>query len=304
MSPTLTHRLEYLALRGAVGTLAPLGPSRAGRFAQLLGDLGYLLGLRRGVVRRQIAAAFPELDADGVTRIARESYRNLGRVAVEAAVLSRGTRADVLALFTDSPQWRVVEEALARGRGLILMAGHLGNWELSGAYVAARGAKVTAIARGMANPLSDGFFRRTRERLGMSIVHDREAVRRVPRILDDKESVGILADQATVGLASTFVPFFGRPAKTPRGAAVFALRCGAPVVMIHAVRRDNDRYEFIAEEIAVTDSGDRERDVDAIIVRFTQALERRVREMPGQYFWQHRRWKHQPPDTPAHLREP
>jgi KDO2-lipid IV(A) lauroyltransferase len=303
--PTLAHRLEYAALRGVTGLLAPLGPRWGGRVAGAITRLGYFpFGVRRGVVERQIRAAFPELRAGEVARIARESYANLGRVAIEAVLLSRGAAADVLAAFRTSPTWEIVESAMARGRGLIFVSGHLGSWELSGAYIAARGVRVHAIARGMANPLSDAFFRQTRERLGMRIMHDRDAVRRVPRLLRDGDAVGILSDQATVGLASTFVPFFGRPAKTPRGAAVFALRGNVPVLYIQAVRQDDGRYEFVAEEIAVTQSGDRERDSDEIIVRFSEALERMVRRYPGQYFWQHRRWKHQPPDTPPELREP
>ena len=77
-----------------------------------------------------------------------------------------------------------------------------------------------------------------------------------------------------------------------------------PVVLIQALRQADGRYVFHAEDIAVTHSGDRERDVDDIVRRFSEALERLVRRHPGQYFWQHRRWKHQPPDTPPHLREP
>ena len=305
MRPTLLHRLEYAALRGVTGVLAPLGVGAGSRVAAAIGSLGYSpLGIRRGVTERQIAAAFPELDRAGVARVARASYRNLGRVAVEAALLARGSAQEVLALFQPSPSWGIVERALAHGRGLILVAGHLGNWELSGAYVAARGVSVHAVARGMANPLSDAFFRRTRERLGMQIMHDRDAVRRVPRVLRKGHAVGILADQATVGLASTYVPFFGRPAKTPRGAAVFALRGGVPIVLIQAVRQPDGRYEFVAEEIPVTHTGDRERDIDDIILRFSQALERMVRQYPGQYFWQHRRWKHQLPGTPPELGEP
>jgi len=304
-TPTTAHRLEYAALRGAVGVLAPLGVETAAGVAARLASLAWApLRIRRGVVERQIAAAFPELDRRSVERIARASYRNLGRVALEATLISRGGTHAVLARFRDSPDWVVVERALGRGRGLIFVSGHLGNWELSGAYIAARGVSFHAIARGMANPLADGFFRRTRERLGMRIMHDQEAVRRVPRVLAAGEAVGILSDQATVGLASTFVPFFGRPAKTPRGAAVFALRCDAPIVYVQAVRHDDGRYEFTAEELPVTHTGDRERDVDDIILRFSQALERMVRRYPAQYFWQHRRWKHQPSDTPTELREP
>jgi KDO2-lipid IV(A) lauroyltransferase len=302
--PTLSHRLEYAALRAFLAVLAPLGVRRGAAVAGAIARFGYWpLGIRAGVVRRQIAAAFPDLSVDQVRALARESYDNLGRVAVEASLLSRSPER-VLEQFSDSPQWSVVERAHAKGKGLVLMAGHLGNWELSGAYVAARGVPVHPIARGMSNPLSDRFIRRTRERLGMHVMHDQESVRKAPRALREGAAVGFLSDQATVGLASTFVPFFGRPAKTPRGAAVFALRLGAPVVLIQAIRRGDGRYEFMAEELEVTDTGDRERDVDALIVRFTESLERLVRRHPGQYFWQHRRWKHQPADTPAHLREP
>jgi Kdo2-lipid IVA lauroyltransferase/acyltransferase len=303
--PTLTHRLEYAALRVFSAALSLLDVREASRGAGAFAELGYApLGIRRGVTERQISAAFPEWDAEKIEETARESYRNLGRVAIEATMLSRGTAKDVLALFGASPTWSVAEAALAKGRGVIFVAGHLGNWELSGAYVAARDVPVHPIARGMSNPLSDAFFRRTRERLGMHIMHDQEAVRRVPRVLRDGHTVGFLSDQATVGLASTFVPFFGRPAKTPRGAAVFALRADIPVVMIHAVRQRDERYEFVAEELPVTHTGDRERDVDDVMIRFSEALERMVRKYPGQYFWQHRRWKHQPDDTPPDLREP
>lgn len=304
-SPTLVQRIEYVAFRAFVGTLAPLGVRGAAAASGAIATLGYRpFGIRRGVVERQVAAALPELDRAAVRRIARASYDNLGRVAVEATLLARRGPAAVLARFADSPDWAVVERAHANGKGVVLVAGHLGNWELSGAYVAARGIPCHPIARGMSNPLSERFFRRTRERLGMQVMHDQEAVRRVPRVLDAGGTVGFLSDQATVGLASTFVPFFGRPAKTPRGAAVFALRAEAPVVLIQALRRADGRYQFHAEEIAATHSGDRERDVDEIIVRFSAALERLVRRYPDQYFWQHRRWKHQPADTPPHLREP
>ena len=305
MPPTLVHRIEYGALRLFSGALSLLDIREASRAAAAFTELGYSpLGIRRGVTERQIAAAFPEWSAERVEEVARESYRNLGRVAIEATLLSRGTAGDVLALFGPSPTWNVMETALAKGRGVILVAGHLGNWELSGAYVAARGVPVYPIARGMSNPLSNAYFRRTRERLGMHIMHDQEAVRRVPRVLRDGHTVGFLSDQATVGLASTFVPFFGRPAKTPRGAGVFALRGDYPVLLIQAVRQSDGLYEFVTEEIPVTHSGDRERDVDDVMLRFSQALERLVRQYPGQYFWQHRRWKHQPDDTPAELREP
>jgi len=304
-SPSLAHRLEYGSLRALVGVLGAMRRGRALAVGAAIGMLGYRpFRIRRRVSERQIAAAFPELAAADVSAIARASYAHLGRVAAETALLSRMQGRDVLDLFAEVSGWDVLERLLARGRGLIAVTGHIGNWELGGAYVAARGLQVDAVVRRMGNPLFDAYLTRTRVRLGMTVVPDRDAVRRTPRTLQAGGVVAFLADQSGLHLASTFVPFFGRPAKTPRGPAVFALRLGVPVVFGAALRRADGRYRFLFEEIPVAESGDREHDVDALVAAYTLALERRVREAPEQYFWQHRRWKRQPEDTPPELRDP
>lgn len=302
---SLAHKAEYAALRAVVGVLGRMDWQTAGDVGAKIGALGYRpLGIRRGVVERQIAAAFPGLDDADVARIARAAYRHLGRTSIEAALLARLGRDAVLDLFEGVDEWSLVEDALGRGRGLILVTGHLGNWELGGAYIAARGIPVDAIARRMSNPLFDRYLTETRSRIGMVVVHDADAVRRTPRSLRDNRAVAFLSDQGVMGLASTFVPFFGRPAKTPRGPAVFALRLGVPVVFGTAVRQPSGKYRLAFESIPVEETGDRDRDVDAIVARYTATLERWVRRYPEQYFWHHRRWRRQPPDTPPELREP
>ena len=99
--------------------------------------------------------------------------------------------------------------------------------------------------------------------------------------------VAFLADQGVLGLASTFVPFFGRPAKTPRGPAVFALRLDVPVVFGVALRQPSGKYRLVFEPVKVENTGDRDRDVDAIVAGYTATLERWVRRYPEQYFWHH-----------------
>ena len=299
------HRIEYGALRGALGAFSLLGWKRASTLGGKLATLGYRpFNVRRGVVQRQIAAAFPGLPESEVERIARAAYDSLGRTSVEAALLPTLQPGGVLDLFDEPEGWRAVEEAKALGKGIILVAGHLGNWELTGAYIAARGIPLEAIARRQENPLFDAFVTRARERLGMHIVTDAEAVRRTPRALKEGHAVGFLIDQGVLGLASTHVPFFGRPAKTPRGPAVFALRLGAPVVFVTALRQPDGRYKPMFERVETPVTGDRETDVDAIVANYTSVLERWVRRAPEQYFWHHRRWKWQPVDTPLELREP
>jgi KDO2-lipid IV(A) lauroyltransferase len=200
--------------------------------------------------------------------------------------------------------WEVIAKALSRGRGVIIVSGHLGNWELGAAYMASRGVRMDAVARRMQNLMFDDYLTETRERLGVRVVHDSDAVKRVPRLLRDGAAVGFLFDQGAAGLASTWVPFFGRYAKTPRGPAVFALRLDTPVVFTCAVREPSGRYSMKFEEIVVPRTGDREKDVDAIVSEYTNTLERWIRKYPEQYFWHHRRWKHQRPGTPPELGDP
>lgn len=301
----VAHYAEYFGLRGAVALMKRLSLRRAGDVGEWIGRLGYSpFAVRRAVVERQIGAAFPGLAEPEVKRIARESYEHLGRTTIETALLPACSREEVLELVDYIEGWDVLERARAAGRGLMIVSGHLGNWELGGAYVAARGVALEAVARRMQNPLFDRYLTQTRARIGMSVIHDADAVRRVPRAMKEGHAVAFLIDQGAVGLASTWVPFFGRHAKTPRGPAVFALRLRTPLLFATAVRNSSGRFSLHFEELPVRRTDDLEADVDAIVAAYTSALERAVRRHPEQYFWHHRRWKHQRPGTPPELGDP
>jgi Kdo2-lipid IVA lauroyltransferase/acyltransferase len=293
---TLAHRAEYAALRGVASALRGLGVRGAGSVGARIGGLGFSpFKIRRGVAEEQIAKAFPELDRQQVSETARKSYEHLGRTSMETAILPGQSRQQIISLVEQVDGWNIVEERLARGNGLILVSGHLGNWELGGAYLAARGLPISVVARHMANPLVDRYLTNTRQQIGLEVIHDEAAVRRVPRALRAGRAVAFLVDQAAIGLASTWVNFFGRQAKTPRGPAVFALRLDTPVVFGGIVRLPNGRFKFSFEAVDVPRAGVLDQDVDAIVQAYTQTLETFVRKTPEQYLWQHRRWKHLPP---------
>ncbi len=263
-----------------------------------LGVLGYRLGIRARVVETQIAFAFPEYDAARIHDVAVLAYENLGRTSIEAAIMEHRSPADLIALFEQVDGWEHLDAALAGGRGALLVTGHLGNWELGGSYIAARGVPVDAIARHMSNRIFERYLTRVRQSFGVTVVFDEEAVRTTPRSVRANRVVGFLSDQGVLGLASTFVPFFSRLAKTPRGPAVFALRLNVPVVFAVAVRLPSGKYRLIVEPIEVVHTGDREADTVALVTRYTARLEHWVRQYPEQYFWQHRRWKYQPDGAP------
>jgi Kdo2-lipid IVA lauroyltransferase/acyltransferase len=302
---TLSHYAEYYGLRGAVAALSLLSFQRAGRVGEIIGTFGYRpLGIRRLVVERQVRAAFPGLGEAEVLRIARAAYAHLGRTTIETALMNAFDSRQILGLFEGVEGWDIVERARARGKGILFVSGHLGNWELGGSFIASNGMPLEAVARRMQNPLFDDYITETRRRIGMQVIHDADAVRRVPRATREGRGVAMLVDQGAVGLASSYVPFFGRYAKTPRGPAVFALRLQAPVVFAVAIRQPSGRYVMHFEEVPVSPTGDREVDVDQIVKDYTSTLERWIRRYPEQYFWHHRRWKHQRPDTPPELGDP
>ncbi len=303
--PSIAHRAEYAALRGAVSILDRLPWRAALGFGARLGALGYWpLGIRRRVVERQVAAALPELADGEVRRIARGAYEHLGRTAIEVALLPGLGREGVLELFEGVDGWEHVERAMEEKKGILFVTGHLGNWELAGSYVAARGIPLDAVVRRQTNPMFDRWLNETRARIGMTVVPDSEAVRRIPRSLRQGRTIALVADQGVKGLASTFVPFFGRPAKTPRGPAVFALRFDAPILFATALRQPGGKYRFFIEPVPLVRTGDTEHDVDATVAAYTRVIESFVRRYPDQYLWQHRRWRRQPDDTPPELREP
>ncbi|HEX6943890.1 MAG TPA: lysophospholipid acyltransferase family protein [Gemmatimonadaceae bacterium] len=305
VKPRLRHRAQYAVGRGVLSMLAAVPFDSARKVGRWLGRLGHTpFGVRRHVVERQIAAAFPEAGASSVDHLVHEAYSHFGEVLIETALLPQLGRKGILDLFEGAEGFEAIEEAHRAGKGIILITGHFGNWELAGAYVAARGIPIEVIVRRMNNPLFDSYVTRTREGAGMIVVHDHDAVKRTPRAFKAGHAVAFVADQGVLGLASTFVPFFGRPAKTPRGPAVFAMRFRLPTFFVAAVRTESGKYRCVVTPVEIPDTGNREADVDTVVARYTSILESWVRRYPGQYFWHHRRWKRQPPDTPPELRDP
>lgn len=303
--PTLSHRVEYWSMLGITKGLEKLDWTTACRIGERIGELGFRpLGIRRHVVEKQIGAAFPDLSHDEVLDLARRSYRHLGRNAVEATIISGPRAPSVLDLVETVEGWEHIEAACATGRGAIGVAAHHGNWELLGGFLAARGVAPQVIVRGMDNRLFEDFVNENRERLGLTIVHDTKGVRAMTDGLRSGRFIAVLADQGVLGLASSFVPFFGRPAKTPRGFAVFALRFDADVVFMDLLRLPNGKFRAVFEPIRIERTGNKEKDIDAMVERYSAVLEKWVRKYPDQYFWQHRRWRRQPEGTPVELRDP
>lgn len=298
--PTLTHRLEYAGLRLVQGLvrLLPEGPSLA--LGAGVARLAGWLGVRRKQVDESLALAFADRPTAWRERVARAAYAHLGREVAQLLRLG-ALRGEVLRQrLLDRTEWgdaataalfeRIRTDA-ASGRGTLLVSGHLGNWEVAGAALAARGLPLDAVAVRQRNPLVDRQLRRHRDALGFGVLDRGASAVKVPAALRSGRTVALVADQHTPG--GVVLPFFGHPAATPRGPAVFALRTGVPIVAGCAVARPGrpHRYQVFLERVEVPRSGDLETDVTAVTAALNRALERRIEADPEQYLWHHRRWR-------------
>jgi len=297
MSATLRDRAEYalfsLLLRGAEG----LSDQRALRLGESIGRFGFQrVKVRRAVVEQHLRLAFPDRDEAWVRETAQAAYEHLGRETLQTLRMSKMRPDEVLSIVHHEIGRERFYEAIDAGRGVVLVGGHVGNWELGAATIAANGRAVDVVYQRQRNPLFNDSIEKARQRLGLRLIDRRVATRQALASLREGRTVGFVADQ-NAGRNGVFVPFFGRLASTHRGPALLAIRSGAPMFFGAAVRQ-GDHYLGLTEEITV----DREGDLDQVVARltaaFTSVLERLVREYPGQYFWHHRRWKTRPPEEP------
>jgi Kdo2-lipid IVA lauroyltransferase/acyltransferase len=288
------HGIEYGLIRLVLALDRVLGAKRTDRLAAGLGRLAYRrFRIRADVVEAHLRQAFPDRGEDWVRATAAESYAHLGREGMAMLRLGRLGREYILAGVDAPPMIDEIVAASAAGKGAILVTGHVGNWEMAAAYLAARGVPIDAVVRRQKNPYFHRLITRTRERLGLRLVTRGGATQVALDGLVKGRSIGLAADQdARTG--GVFVPFLGRPASTHRGPAVLALRTGAPLYTGVAARQPDGRYKIMIERIAIPQDGEFEDRVRQITEAWTRVLEAAVRKHPGQYFWHHRRWKTEP----------
>ena len=289
------HYIEHLAFRAFSSVAIFLPEVVALSVGSLLGWIaGSVLRVRRTEVDEHLFLAFPERTDAWRHDVARASYAHLGREAVATLRFSRATDED-LSERIRIPDLALFQTAVEEGRGVILVTGHLGNWEVGGGAFTSRGISLDAIAKGMANKAIGDAIAGVRESLGIGLIHMEEVAREVPRSLLRGRVVAMLADQHA-HKGGILVSFFGREASTTRAPALFAIRTGAPIFLGIALRDPGwrQRYTVSLERIDFQSSGEVVADIRGLTAAHSAALERAVRLAPEQYFWQHRRWKSAP----------
>ncbi|MDH7501033.1 MAG: lysophospholipid acyltransferase family protein, partial [candidate division NC10 bacterium] len=233
-----------------------------------------------------------------IRRLARASFVHLASSFVEVCRYRRLLEEPVERLV----QFEGVERAAkvkAEGRGMILITGHLGSWELGALASPLIGYPLEVVYRPLDNPYLDRWLAQVRSSTGNRAVPKRNALRPILSSLQKGGLVVVLIDVNTMRSEGVFVDFFGRPACTTYAPALLALRTGAAVLPILTLRQDHHRLKvLVGEEIPLFRSGNLQRDLVENTANFTRVLEGYIREHPEQWFWPHERWKTRPKGRP------
>jgi KDO2-lipid IV(A) lauroyltransferase len=288
----------YLVLRTFVCLVQAMSLAMGRKLAAGLAWVVYKLDKRhRTVARDNLRQAFPgayneaQLDALVLAVI-----RHFCTVAIEIIHLPRVFHQTNWRRFVTLPNGPTLLDPLLSGRPLMLVTGHFGNWELGGFILGALGFKTYAIARTLDNPYVDWFLRvKFREKTGQQILSKDEDYERIKQVLANNGVLATLADQ-DAGQRGLFVDFLGRPASTHKAVALLSMAYKVPLAVIGTAKVSEPmRYAVLVEDVIYPEEYDGQPDaVRQITQRFSAALERLVRRYPQQYFWLHRRWKHQP----------
>jgi KDO2-lipid IV(A) lauroyltransferase len=297
----LQIRLEYAAAQTVFGFLALLPRSGARFFCMIVSRIGYeILGSLRRTGLRSLEIAFPEKSEAERSLILKGSFESLGRVLAETSQFKKMTPADVEKIFDldlDDEMRALYRSNKENGRGVLIVTGHLGNWEMLVFGFAAIHEPISYLARPLDNPLIEEMTMKMRTRFGNRPINKTNSAMLAAKILREGGILGALSDVNAHPKEGVFVPFFGRNACTISGPAIMAMRANAAILPAFCVW-DNDlkKYRFIHGHVLEPfRTGDRKADILATTAAYTAEIEKLIRQYPDQWLWIHKRWKTRPP---------
>jgi KDO2-lipid IV(A) lauroyltransferase len=292
----MRRRLEFVLVWAAVKLLSLPPRSIARRMGAFIGRLALLLTPRlAGVGDLNLRLAFPEKSTVERQQILRQLYRNLGWLLAEFCQMPRYTPETTRSFI----RYEGLEHYLAardEGKGVLILTGHLGAWELSSFYHSLMGYPMSIVIRRLDNPLVDSLVNHIRCLHGNQVLHKDDFARGLLASMRRGETVGILMDTNMTPPQGSFVDFFGQPACTGSGLARIAMKTGARVLPGFLLWQEATQQYVLrfGAPVYVATSGDVEADVLANTALFTKVIEDYIRQYPDQWLWVHRRWKTRP----------
>jgi KDO2-lipid IV(A) lauroyltransferase len=301
----LDSYLVYVLVRIAIGFFRIIPRSLGILLIKTLAAGTYFLDARhRHIAHVNLRIAFPDLARRERSRIARKSFQNTAMNLLEISRLPLLSSRSISSIAQYDPDQGLQNyfAARARGKGILYLTGHFSSWELLPAAHALHGYPLSFITRPLDNPVLARYLLKIRQSAGNQVINKKNSARQILKNLQSGGTAGILMDQNTSLQEGIFADFFGIPAATSTGIALFALRTDAPVLAgyLTPMRRGGYTIKFLPP-IDVIRTGDMNHDLEANTQLFNRILEKIVREQPESWLWGHKRWKNQPPGNPQDL---
>ncbi len=225
-------------------------------------------------------------------RIAKNLFANLAKNGIDWIKLSGGGKGYVGRIVTEVQGLSNLDKLLARGKGVVVVSAHIGNWEVLPIYLGVKGYKGAIVARRIYFHKFDEFVTKMRTRYGARVIYRDESPKKMLKLLKLGEILGILADQDVDSVDGVFVEFFGAPAYTPTAPVKIAIASGAGLIPVFVVRKPDDTYKIIVDQPIIIPEGTRDEAlIESYTLAWTKVLERYIRDYPDQWVWIHSRWK-------------
>jgi len=289
-----------MLLSGIAGAVARL-PVRISYFlGEALGyflyQIAWLIGRNRiGMINLRLAFGHEKRKGE-FKKILRDMWINLGRNAVEFARLPFYAKGHI----DEIVKWKnfhYLQQAREKGRGILTMTAHFGNWDLLALSTSMKGFPVNLVTKHIRLKAITDFWMKWRTRGGVNPIYKKEARREVVRLLRDNKLVAFVIDQDTKPKeGGIFVEFFGRKASTLSAPAVLSEKRNTPLIPVFIVRESRFRHKVVAEPpMEFEKIGDHQENIHHNTRRYLEVLERYIRDYPWQWLWIHRRWRRRPP---------
>jgi len=294
---TIRARLEFWGVWICVKVLGALPREAARAVGRGIGAVAFFAFSRLlKVGRTNLEMAMPGLSSDERERMLRGAYRSLGHQLAEFCQMPSYSEETASRLIRYEGLSHYIQ-ARERGKGVLVLTGHLGAWELSSFYHSLRGYPMGMVIRRLDNPLIDEMVNRVRCLHGNRVLHKDDFARGLIGEMRAGGTVGILMDTNMTPPQGVFVPFFGVMACTASGLARVARKTGAAVLPGFLLWEEEEKRYVLhfGEEMEIVSTEDQDEDARLNTARFTATLEDYVRRYPDQWLWMHRRWKTRPP---------
>ena len=293
----LQSKSELLAVRSLLGAIGALPLETSMRFGKSLGKfIGSRFPKLQKTARRNLEIALPELSETEKERIVRGTFESLGRHLGFVSHFKRFEREDIRDLIEVVGKEEHFDRARESGRGILFFTGHFGSWEVFNLLPPAFGYGMNILVRRIDNPLIEDFVDDFRTRFGSITLDKTKSARKMFRVLENGELLGILADLNVQEKEGVFVNFFGVPASTTTSIAKLALNTNAVVLPAFAVWEESKRkyVVYLEPPVEYEKTANSEEDIKKLTQDITTVIEKYVRKYPEQWLWIHKRWNTRP----------